>query len=242
MTIDAAVCIPWRDKGDPWRRRNLEVVLEHLRRSTVAQVHVVSDGGTGNEPFNRSRSYNNALAELPGRDVYCFHEADMLISRAQLDAAIATAAESPGLVVPFDTYHYLSAEATGCIHQGANPADARPEYVMANGSSIGAVNAVSAETLAAVGQWDERFSGWGFDDRAMAIAFAVATGERTRFVPGAGTHLWHTPGWSANSRFRGGADVPRHEAEATVANEVRYRLYRRATTPQRIRELTAGKW
>lgn len=236
----AAIIIPWRDKGDPWRKANLEVVVAHLQSICAPQIAIVSDGRLGDEPFNRSAAYNLGIRGLRGIEVFVFHEADMLVSRAQLDAAVDMAARSPGLVVPFDTYHYLSAEATGCIHQGANPADARPEYVMANGRSIGAVNAVSVETLIAVGQWDERFSGWGFDDRAMDIAFALATGERTRFVPGSGTHLWHTPGWSANSRFRGGADVPRHEAEATVANEARYRLYRRATTPQRIRELTAG--
>ena len=75
---------------------------------------------------------------------------------------------------------------------------------------------------------------------AMGHAFHVATGRATRHVLGSGTHLWHTPGWSLDSRFRGGSDVPSYEKAATEANEKRYQQYRRARTAGRIRDLTAG--
>lgn len=236
----AVIIIPWRDKGDQWRRKNLETVTAHLAGLRVATIALLADGRDGTAPFNRSAAYNRGVEMYPDADVYVFHEADMLLGRQNLQTAIDVAATQPGLVVPFDAYHYLSQEDTAGVHRGANPSVAVAEYVMANGRSNGAVNVVSAATMAAVGQYDEAFEGWGFDDRAMAHAFAVATGNDTRYVRGSAIHLWHTPGWSAESRFRGGADIPEHEHRATLANEQRYQLYRKAATPERIRELTAG--
>jgi hypothetical protein len=237
----AVIVVPWRDKGDPWRRRNLDVVFAHLRGMLIGEVALVEDGRRGSAPFNRSAAYNRGVRCYPDADVFVFCEADMLIARHQLRTAISIAAEAPGLVVPFDTYHYLSQADTARIHTGqARPFGCPAEYTMSNGRSNGAVNVVSAETMRLVGQYDETFEGWGFDDRAMAHAFSVATGTGTRYVMGSGVHLWHTPGWSAESRFRGGADIPAHEHQATLANEARYQTYRRAKTPARIRELTAG--
>ncbi|PJE24765.1 MAG: hypothetical protein CK431_04385 [Mycobacterium sp.] len=238
-TVNAVVIVPWRDKGDPWRRRNLDLVLEHLYGITD-DVVACCDGRTGSAPFNRSAAYNRGVAMYPNADVYVFHEADMLLGRQNLQAAIDIAAAQPGLVVPFDAYHYLSQADTAGVHAGQNPSTAVAECIMANGRSNGAVNVVSAATMAAVGQYDETFEGWGFDDRAMAHAFAAATGNDTRYIRGSAIHLWHTPGWSADSRFRGGADIPEHEHRATLANEARYQLYRKATTPERVRDLTAG--
>lgn len=236
----ALIIVPWRDKGDPWRAANIGAVLDHLDRIDVAPVAVCDDNRDGVAPFNRSAAYNHGVRDNPDAAVYVFHEADMLIDASQLRRAIDDAARSPGLIVPFTTYRYLTPEDTEKVRAGANPATCVPEYVMADCRSNGAVNVVSAVTLSAAGRYDETFEGWGFDDRAMARAFDVATGNPTRYTPGYGTHLWHTPGWSVQSRFHGGANIPDREHAATVDNEKRYRLYRKAHTAQRIRELTAG--
>lgn len=236
----ARILVPWRDKGDPWRQANLAVVLTHLSRLDVAPVEVVSDGREGCAPFNRSAAYNRGAALCDPGEVMVFHEADMLLPRAQLLDAIALAGEAPGMVVPFDTYRYLSRDETIRVRQGADPIASPAEHVMADGRSNGAVNVISRVTLDAVGRWDEEFSGWGFDDRAMAHAFHVATGVRTRYIPGPGTHLWHVPGWSESSRFRGGARIDPAEQVATEINEHRFHRYRDAHTPEKIRALTAG--
>lgn len=237
-----AVIVPWRDKGDAWRAANLATVLNHLEVADLGDVEVYSDGRDGCAPFNRSAAYNRGYADRGDADVFIFHEADMLIPPAQLRTAVELAADDAGLVVPFDTYRYLSPLDTRAVRAGTYPyLSAVPESVMSNGRSNGAVNVVSAATMRAVGCWDECFEGWGFDDRAMARAFEVATSNPTRYVPGPGVHLWHKPGWSVESRFRGGSDVPVHEHLATVRNECRYRRYREAMTPDAIRALTAGR-
>lgn len=245
--LSVAILVPWRDKGDLWRRHNLDVVLNHILGAPSTRFHrtelyVSSDGREGSAPFNRSAAYNEGIRLHPDVDVFVFHEADMLIDHTQLHQAVQAATAQRGLVVPFDTYNYLTCEDTERVHvRQADPSACEPEYVMANGRSNGAVNVVSAATMAAVGQWDETFEGWGFDDRAMATAFEIATGNPTRYISGLGVHLWHMPGWSTESRFHGGAaDVPPHEHAATLANERRYRQYCNARTPERIRELTAG--
>ena len=236
---ETVICIPWRDKGDPWRQANLTRVLDHLDTLDIGEVLVSSDELEG--PFNRSRAYNRAVAARPDADVYVFHEADMLIPADQLRAAVDLAATSAGMIVPFDAYWYLTPEDTEKVRAGTSPDGCIPEMVMANGTSNGACNVVSRESMAAVGRWDETFAGWGWDDRAMARAFEVACRRRTRYIPGRGVHLWHKPGWLATGRFHGGtADVSPREVAASNANEARYRLYERATTPARVRSLTSG--
>jgi hypothetical protein len=234
--MSVSIIVPWRDKGDIWRKANLTRVLLHLNTIDLAPVMVIDDGATG--PFNRSAAYNRGM-DLAPADIYIFHEADMLVSAAQLEHAVMLAQNHLGLVVPFDTYHYLSQEDTSCVRSGIDARYCTPERVMANGRSVGAVNVVSAHTMAAVGRWDEHFTGWGYDDRAMARAFEVATQSPTRYVEGVGVHLYHTPGWSSESRFAGGAEISTLERRATEANELRYNKYRNAKTPQRIRELTS---
>ena len=236
----AVVVIPFRDKGDTARKANLARVLTHLDSITDAGVIVVTDGFPDG-PFNRSAAYNRGMALAPAdTDVFVFHEADMLIGHAALYDAIAEAQHQPGMVVPFSEYRYLSLEDTIKVRDGEDPRNCTAEHVMADCRSNGAVNVLSRTSLQMVGCWDETFSGWGFDDRAMARAFEVATGSPTRYITANAYHLWHTPGWSVESRFKGGANIPPHEHAATIANESRYRRYKKARSPAQIRALTAG--
>lgn len=228
--MNTVILIPWRDRGDEWRRANLLTVLAHLKQCDLAPVRIVGDNKQG--PFNRSAAYNRGTTEHPA-DIFIFHEADMIVPAEQLEQSIR-AAEQPGLIIPFDTYHYLTPGDTERVRAGTNPQTCTPQRVVTGGRSTGAVNTISTETMTAVGRWDEQFQGWGWDDRAMTIAFAVATGTPTRNIPGTGVHLWHPPAGSVN----GGIPIPTAEQQATNANRRRYRLYQNARTPQHIRALT----
>lgn len=236
-----AFCVPWRDKGDTARAENYEVVYSYLSDLGIGGVIVASDGRVGDEPFNRSAAYNLASSSVDA-DVYVFNEADLLVPEDQLRQAIRMACGSPGIVVPFSEYRYLPLCETRRVRAGAvEPWAAEPERVMGNRRSIGACNVVSRDTLVGVGRWDDRFDGWGYDDRAMDLAFAVTSGQATRFVDGPAVHLWHTPGWEANGQFAGGADeLPPAEREATERNAARYRLYKKARNAGEIRALTLG--
>lgn len=232
------IVMPWRDRGDLTRKANFDYVLNRLLDLDAGEVLVCDDGNTTG-PFNRSAAYNAGRGHRPDAEVYIWHEADMIVPRAQLEAAVASALEAPGLVVPFTTYAYLSEPASAAVLAGEHTHASIPEFTMPDGRSVGAVGVTSAATMDAVGRWDQRFTGWGYDDRAMARAFEVCCGP-VRFTPGYGTHLWHSPGWEAGGKFYGGSEgLTLDERNATEANRRRYTRYKQARSPEQIRALTS---
>lgn len=228
-----AFVIPFRDRGlDPLREANLAYVFDYLVGLGLGEVHVVSDGLEGAAQFNRSRAYNHA-AKLVHADVITYCESDMIVPKAQLAEAISMAAEKPGLVIPYWTYHYLSAfDSTLIRAHKQEPSDCTPESIMDDGRAVGAVNVLSRVSIEAIGRWDETFEGSWYDDRAMACAFEICC-RPTRFVSGIGRHLYHLPGWQ-------GDHLSLQDRAATKRNQQRLRLYRQARTPARVRELTSG--
>lgn len=239
---DVSIIIPFRGE-DPHRQANLTRVLDHLAATGLPLV-LGSDGRQNGHPFNRSAAYNDGMAKSPS-EVYVFHEADMLIPLDQLARAIDLAREGLGLVVPFTEYHYLPQEGSRLVLSGtAEPEDVAPEWIMGNGRSIGAVNVCSSETMRWVGCWDETLSGHGFDDNAMYHAFETACGE-TRYAAGPGRHLWHPMAyapWERGTEASDPTNFSAAELAATEHNRTRLVSYRRATTPEQVRMLTAGGW
>jgi hypothetical protein len=228
-----AVIIPFRDRGtDPLRKANLERVLQHWDKFD-ATVLVTCDGLTGDGQFNRSKAYNRGANTL-WSDVLVFTESDMLIDFQQIRDAIYHARSHPGLVVPFTEYRYLSPEDSERVRaHTVNPQDCTPEWVVDHKrGGNGAINILSRETLNLVGQWDEHFEGNGWDDRAMRRAFDICAGP-TRWITGPAYHLHHLPGWK-------GDHLTDADKTATQRNRQRYRQYKLARTPQRIRELTTS--
>ena len=230
--MNATIVIPYRDRGvDPLRSLNLRRVLEQWS-SFGADVIVASDGGTGTDQFNRHRAYNQAAAQAH-TDILVYAESDMLIRFDQIDKAIALAAETPRLVVPFTERHELNADDSILVrNQQANPETFKADVVKPKPRRIGAINVVSQQALNMVGGWDETFTGCWWDDRAMHIAFDMCTAP-TVWVDGPAWHLWHLPGYQ-------GQHLTGADKQATARNEQRWRQYRKAQTPDRIRELTGG--
>lgn len=239
---DVSVVIAWRDSGNANRQANLAAVLDHLTQTGLPIV--LADDGKTEGPFNRSAAYNHGMRLAPA-EVFVFHEADMLVPFPQLEAAVELAREGLGLVVPFDQYRYLSEDESRLVLSGQiHPWEAEPEWTMDNGTSIGAVNVVSAESMRWVGQWDETLEGHGYDDNVMHRAFEVACGP-TRFVHGPGHHLWHPMAfapWERNTEAAQAKNFTPAEVDATMRNRIRLREYQAATTPEQIRELTGAPW
>lgn len=233
MIPRVAVIIPFRDRGtDPLRQANLTAIRRHWRGYTSDALAIVTDGRNGDDQFNRSAAYNLGVRMCPEAQVYVFTESDMLIEAEQINQAVELALSAPGLIVPFTQYRYLSEDDSAAVRAGQPPASVEPEWTMDNGRSVGAINVLSAETMALVGQFDEVFEGSWYDDRAMARAFDITAGP-TRYVDGPGYHLYHRPGWA-------GPNLTPEDRAATARNRARFALYAQAATPERIRQLTAG--
>jgi hypothetical protein len=232
----AVVVVPWRSRGDQRRQANLVRVHKHLIDVGIPVVTV--DDGRIIGPFNRHAAYNRGRFKLLNVSCFVWHEADMLVPKEQLHDAVTLALEAPGLVVPFDTYGYLTDEDSARVLAGADYRTMTPEWSMHDGASIGAVGVTSAETMNLVTRWDEQFEGHGYDDRAMKLAFDKAAGP-TRFVAGYGWHLWHPVAYSPWL----GDDPNAHDSADVVAtqrNKRRLRLYERAVTGDDVRKLTSG--
>lgn len=236
---DAAIIIAFRDRGiDPCRQANLIHVVEYWEDGDWP-IHVVSDGRDGTKQFNRSRAYNRGAAATDA-DVLCYIEADTMVPYEQMSGAIELARQ-PGMVVPFSHQLKLGESDSAAVRGGASSDDFEPVVINETYKTTinhGSAVVVSCASLDAVGQWDESFEGHGHDDTAMAIAFHHACGPM-RFVKGVAIHLYHQemdPGLTPDRTYISDADMA-----AQDRNRERLALYRKARTPQAIRELTAGR-
>ena len=226
-----SIFIPFRDRGrDPLRRANLERVLHHW---VGWDVHVVTDGRTGDAQFNRHKAYNQAPA-LSDAEILVYAESDMLIDFDQIHHSADLAAERTGLVVPFTERHELGPEDSAKVRAyEADPKDCKADIIKPKPRRIGAINVISRQTLELIGRWDDEFEGCWWDDRSMHIAFDMCAGP-TRWIDGPSYHLYHLPGYQ-------GRHLTAADKAATARNKRRWQLYKQARTPERIRELTAGK-
>lgn len=231
--MDFQVVIPHRDRGRDWRRQaNLESAVRWWRDLGIDPL-VVDDGRSGDEQFNRSAAYNRGV-RATSADVIVFSEADLLVPLTQIEQAVALAAERPGLVVPFSKFLAMEDEDSTLVRgRILKPSEASSEQIRGDNQSIGAVNVVSRRSVEMIGQYDEAFDGAWFDDDATEMAFRVCCGP-TRFVNGPGYHQYHLP------NVGDAENVTDDDRAATERNKARWELYRRAITPERIRELTAG--
>lgn len=217
MKIQIVIPFRLREGADMRRAANLEVVQAWWYAHGM-EAAIVDDGYDGDHQFNRHRAYNRAVAKFPETDVFVFSEADMLIHPDQIKAACEEAHQRLGLVVPFTQYRYLSDTMTQALrddyHESTtesltrfwgSPADSEgsifaltPESTEENGTSIGAINVVSRQTLLLTGGFTEATSGNWYDDNIIEEGFAHITGNRTRFVDGPAVHLYHLPGWKGD--------------------------------------------
>ena len=229
------IIIGHRDRGlDPNRAANLDMAVEWWTDYGIDPI-VVDDDRHGADQWNRSAAYNRGAA-LSESDILVYSEADLLLSIDQISDGVRLAAAAPGLVVPFSEFMALTEADTPRVRaRTVHPADADADQVRGYRQSIGAVNIVSRATLDAIGGgYDELFCGHAYDDDAMEVAFRICCGP-TRFVDGPAWHQWHVPG-----AFYATPESSAADREATDANRRRWELYAAATTPDRIRELTAG--
>lgn len=196
--MNVAVLIPYSDSD--LRRPLLSLVQAHLR--PAGWPLVVAGKGY---PFNRSASINRAAVDASADelvDVYVVNDADTLVPLGQIEQAVALAEQEPGLVYCHRSYFRLTREQTQvfvALSEHGVAIDIRPtedsllavaecEWHQRDAPSLGCM-AIRRDCFERVGGFDERFSGWGYED----LAFRAAC-ERlwpTRRVPGDLYHLWH---------------------------------------------------
>jgi hypothetical protein len=201
---DIAICVPRRSDG------GTRDMLWRWVRSRLERLHPewpIVEGHHENGRMNRAAARNTAARLARPWDVAVFFDADCFAPPAQVAAAADQAAESGQMVVASTTCRLLSRAGTANVLAGrpARTWHLKREMVAPSGCF-----AVPSSLWDEVGGQDERFVGWGFEDRAFLIACATLAGVER--IAGPMWHLWHPiaadkrkgdPGYEANLRLVG---------------------------------------
>lgn len=188
MTSDLAVFIPWRDYGVPERQRAMVYVKKHLEDGLNLKVHF-ADGE--NEKFSLSAARNNAISQAKsmGASVALICDADTILHIDSVVDIFFHIKAFNSIVVPFEISRYLTrASSKKVLNQNADPNEL--DVIDTFDWSVGAAIMSSVDEWERVGGQDERFTGWGFEDVAFAVA-AEKMGNRPIKMGGVMNHLWH---------------------------------------------------
>lgn len=225
MTV--SVVIPYRPDGE-LRAASLGWCLRFWEaRLPDAEVVVADAGG---DPFSRAASLNKGVAESSGGRLI-LADADTV---TDVVAGLLEVVNAGGWAVGHaeGCYWRLPEEASRRLleHDPAEPL-LHPASLGCNDThrmtSVSGVLAMPRNAFLAVGGLDERFRGWGGEDRAFAWVLDALWGPHHRTF-GNALHLWHPEqGWPDN---------PCGDEGWTL--EARYRAWAERGSP--IRELAGG--
>ena len=181
------VVIPWRPQ--PSRTSAFDAVVRWYE-STIGDVNIVLVDST-DEVFNLAQCRNIGIRSITDpNEVVVINDADTIPEREPLLAAIAAAATSSLVHLPYTEYHWLGATGTAQYNAGTDPAGC--DFDLIKGACSG-VYVTTPATWWSHGGQDERFRGWGFEDAAWHVAHETLLGEAPRRHAGSVYALHHEP-------------------------------------------------
>lgn len=159
------ICVPWRG-GNPSRERLWAAMRPYMERTGYP---VYTGDSDPSRPFNRAEARNVAAEAAGDWDIACFIDADTYIPPDQLEQAIALVAKSGGAALPYTRF----------LSMHPDTGETR-ERIMTGGANflISGDVVVARECFDKVGGWDERISGYGWEDGAfLKMVLALSTLE-----------------------------------------------------------------
>lgn len=181
---------------DPRRQQIFDWVL--ARWHALFPEWEIVIGEDDPEDFNRSRARNNAFEQSTG-DLIVISDADTATTASNIQRAVDLI---QGLQRPWaiahDIYYSLTEDFTNRVlaaDPGIDLDDLGPwksNWRMMDKSEAG-VLVMPREAYEAVGGYDERFKGWGYEDNAFCHKLNRMWGQYAR-TQGPMLHLWHDPG------------------------------------------------
>ena len=161
----------------PWRPAPSRIpAFDLLQRWYAAELpeFVLRTVDTSDVPFNLAACRNRGVAAAGPDEVVVVNDADTLPEPEPLRAAVAAAARSGLVHLPYTEYRWLGASGTADLAAGRAPEDCAVEQFVQGACS--GVYVTTARTWAAHGGQDERFRGWGFEDAAWRDAHETLLG------------------------------------------------------------------
>lgn len=194
--MKVAFLIPYRPDGGR-RTEIFQWVHQRIcRQFEGLDVHVVSGSNPGE--FSRSRSKNELAGMAPNADILVFQDADTIAPVEFYLQSFRTLEANPRQwVLPYTHYYNLSEVATDDL-LSRDPLYELPERDVRDRQlyehdlldAISGAVVVTREAFEAVNGFDERFIGWGYEDRAFETALTTLWGQLTRLDSHV-YHLWH---------------------------------------------------
>jgi hypothetical protein len=168
------VIIPWRPQ--PSRLAAFEATSAwYLQNLPGAEILTVDSGDV---PFNLARCRNVGMASILDSDeVVIIGDADTIPSLEPLLEAVAAAATSGLVHLPYTRYQWLGREGTTAFFAGTDLATVDATLVV---GACSGVYVTTPRTWASHGGQDERFRGWGFEDSAWFAAHTTLLGSQPR--------------------------------------------------------------
>lgn len=229
-TTPVQLFVPWRT--DHGHREQLWHACMLYWGQLIPGLTVTIGDRVSDDPINRAAARNAAAAfnadGAPPWEVAVFADADVMVDKAwQVHTAIWQARRTGHLVYAHTWRAGFGPEVTQRIVEGDSPQQwlaARDEWDINTFSSC---YAVPRALWDAVGGFDDRFVGWGFEDLAFMHACRTLAGVSR--VEGVVYHLWHP-------RPREAQEGQRHYG----ANEALWRRYTAADgDPDAMRQVLA---
>ena len=203
---------------DPHRVRAATFLMGHLHGFFPdAEICI---GGRGTDSRAQSR---NALARESSGKILAFIDADSIPDPEGLWEALTYVMTTKTWMLPYRTYYNLTEAGTKEFMHSPPWREWRPEwdyeheYVFPGPdpfdrpAAVGGCVVVDREVFETIRGYDERFQGWGGEDRAFVMALETLSRGGLRY-PGPIYHLWHPApeterfnnlNWEANKKLLG---------------------------------------
>lgn len=181
------------------RSRYRIVVVEQDAEPRLAELVPLADRyvfAYNPGPYNRGWGFNiGAALAGPAAGALCLLDADLLVPPDFLSRGLAALRAGTRALLPYREVLYLDAEATrwAIAERLAAPGAAVEPAALAGlrfTSSQGGALWVEAVLYHAIGGYDERFRGWGCEDREICLRLERAAGVLPR-LEGCLLHLDH---------------------------------------------------
>ena len=204
--LPLTVIIPWRAQAT--RLAAFDAVVDWYR-SNIPGVDIMTID-SDETVFNLSRCRNLGIDAISDRDrVVVINDADTIPQLAALREAVAAAATSGLVHLPYTKYHWLGSAGTAQYADGMPLEDC--DFELVRGACSGVYVTTPASWFSHGGQ-DERFRGWGFEDAAWHLAHETLLGAPPQRHVGSVFALHHEP------QLREG---PQYDANANLMQQYR---------------------
>lgn len=150
------------------------------------------------DPFSRSSARNGSVPDLDS-DILVFLDADIIVPYQQLQDAITTAFKKQVLVLAYTDLFVLDKEQTSFYYNHKYFCN---KWKQTYNNQISGAFAVPKSLWVLSGGYDERFKGWGGEDRAFYHTCSILQKNiECQRIQGSAYHLFHDRSSTENFSF-----------------------------------------